>query len=604
MNWLKPYVGAEQAAQTLGVSQQRLRQLVDERKLAVLRLGPRTVAYPTAELRRLRAERDEDARSTLVAELQETPAQPLPRIHDQVLTLDLQEWVDETRDFHVRTWASEGLRVVLISPCGNHLNVGRNRLDMIMTEIDERLLGGSGTEAVWFTADYPPHADSWPPVTSLEVDNVVARAAAVRPGDLGGRRRPARFSGLTWRTSSLQEVARLVGSAITVFPFHANTAHEIEYYARTGRPKQVTYDWAEVGGLLEAFRTVTSTARDGGSTLASQVAAVLARSTLDRAQFLESQIEVGGWSDGAMLDEPAAQMGAVLRPRQLTPADHDLLAAAVELSPLEEAGDLEGLYLQIRGWQEQVDELSGHPNRALTAALEQAADVVVWGLRREAYSQAPAGSEAVRARLDDVTRFAAYPRRRQRHFDVIGPWDRRYLDSLTPTSPDASHEARELVAIAQRWTDLIGVEWSYGRDADGFLVAMTAAGERKQAEFIVLWPIDPPAAGMPDESAVGADGAPGDRPAYLSYPDGSVRLLPCRPGPGQWNFGYGGGGPNELAWAIADAYAQARQLKPADVPRDWILDAVSHSDEDTLHLRISDITRRVVDARPADNSGE
>lgn len=245
-------------------------------------------------------------------------------------------------------------------------------------------------------------------------------------------------------------------------------------------------------------------------------------------------------------------------------------------------------YLELRDWQESVDELSRAHDPVLVERLELAAEAILAFLPVLKMRSA----EEVPEDFDEHE--LVYPRRWALWSETVGAYDKAYLSGVTPSATHGvDHERLQREIERPSWTyDVTG--WSYGRDADGRAVAV-ASDRHGRRHFVAMWSIDPAPRGLPDEAFIVADGDTGDRPCYIEYPDGSLGLLPRSAGSrfDGWNFGYGGGGPGALVDAIVDAYAASRRVEHSAVPWSWINDAVCHSSKASLKISVADISRRL-----------
>jgi hypothetical protein len=133
-----------------------------------------------------------------------------------------------------------------------------------------------------------------------------------------------------------------------------------------------------------------------------------------------------------------------------------------------------------------------------------------------------------------------------------------------------------------------------GVDPDGRLVLHGPSAIRNCEVYVVEWPMRSPLASVPSGTRIVADGALGDRPVYLTHPDGRVTPLPAAPGDptAQWNFGYAGGGSSALEVAIASALGRADGVHQAQMPHNWIQDQVTYASKDRLEISVDELRRR------------
>lgn len=586
----QPFVGAEQAAQFLGISQQRLRQLVENRELLVLRIGGR-YAYPVSDLKRVLAMRADNEVFTQVASLLTNPTRPLRLAFSQVMAFG----DDSIRrdEVFVRVWSGGGSNVVVLAPVDNDQYVATAWIEEWCTQIDERILGGEGGQTAWFIINY----EGTPEVrVTLRVVNVVMRAAPVRPVNTERGMRGARFSDPQWLESSVTDILRITGQRVlTMFPWKGNNRDVVERFARTGEPPRAIWDRDGAEEKLQSLREILA-GQGSNPQLAARAAKVVADDLVWSDDGFEKALQGGWWYDGS-LSEPGVVMGAVLQPYRLDLAEKQMVADARKGLDLPAGIDLESLYAGLRNWQEQTDSYAEHPNTRLGMALDYVARLC--GRYTEVDSFQPSQSiEEYEERDRRRARFLAYPRWSTAFYVLSGVHDFGYRRTWTP---DYAPNGREFRILRQKIESAVFIQsnvddWKFCRDRDGRLVAHVDAHDKQY--WTCLWPIDPPTS-LPDNAKIVANDGAWGTAAYIAYDDGTLSLLPktgdrCEDG---WGFGYDGGGPGHLAAAILEVYGIARNVPFAELPRSWVYDAVSHSDHDQLCIGVSQITRRIRSGR-------
>lgn len=602
-------LNAEEAAEMLGISQQRLRQLVAEKKLAAVPLSDRFTAYPVDEVSRLQEARANGRLSTGVAALLDDPAGPLRRTHDCVLRVP---WSGGggIHTVHVRIWqgldADERPRVVVLVSAadGKSDHVWSSDWEVFAAEIDDQLLGGSGDTAVWFKLRM---LGSW---GGIELDNVVSylspTTSRVRTWWSTDRRRDGgqeRFENSTFRRSSIGEVRRLIGSGpIEMYPVAASTSEVIDRWNRHRECVDVIVDSTELGRMVTALRVLDNVQpTHPWYNVAQQAAQDLAHEIRAREEHLDQFPPY----DEAVNDSDAVMAARTVR-RPYTASEQALVERHHGVKhpwpwSAKDLQDNRNLLGYLRQWIEDVDRYADEPDPQLEAAVRVAmgllafyVDTVLTEQRREA------GDDAL---VPDHF----YPRAEMRTFRVDGPDGRSYVATLTAAGPTAmqSREARLLTEQVREQESTLPAHRAprYGHDQAGRLVAVLDVrmdrwdqqGQEDWTFATTLWPHEAPRRGLPDDAELVADGGKGDRAVYVRYASGEMDLLPSRPGRtgDEWNFGYSGGGPTYLESAICRAYALTRRVPLAQVPRRWIEDAVDHSSEDHFSMRIGEITRRV-----------
>lgn len=577
-------LAAEDAAAHLGVSPQRLRQLVSAGMLAVQRLGDRTTVYSRAELDRLKRERDGGS-ATSVAALMDLPPKPLALSYDGVLEVPAKFQPDLV---HVRVWQSSDRDcvVVLTSPAdGRSEAVSQPHWERIATSIDEQILGGAGAHACWFTL-YPR-----PSTQSVDVDNVVClnilnRLQKRSPYDV---ETPLRFEAPYWTQSSLEEICRITGAGpVELYPVQASLASTIDEFRRTWLPVDVVHDTIDLQGLIDAVQVLD--AEQGSGPLARATAEYLAEETDEHLGYLDT----GRWYDGRLVDDgdKYGVMVAHLVPPSLAPADEALLdryrthkRPEWPWSP-EMRASRQALLKSLRSWREDIDEWSDEPNPRIETAITKAVGLIEFWIRTDGHgANWDAGD-------DSVVDGNVWPLASPRLWDCAGPADQAYVASLTRDHHSGStRDHRILRAKIDGWIEPTTRPF-FAYDQLGRLVVRV---RMTSGDLIVatMWPHGIPLFGLPADATLIGDGDVGDRPIYVKYPDGRLDLLPWNLQREQWNFGYGGGGPGQLSEAVKRAYSMTHQISLAKIPGSWIWDAIMHSPQDRFEMQLGNIERRI-----------
>lgn len=133
-----------------------------------------------------------------------------------------------------------------------------------------------------------------------------------------------------------------------------------------------------------------------------------------------------------------------------------------------------------------------------------------------------------------------------------GIWDRKYLNTITfvdqdlrkepdPLDRTTTHDARWLAS--KLWTK--PGHTRFGFDSHSNLI-VAIENQFGITDCAIMWPQHWQGPELTTSMKICADGAVGDRPAYVTHAEVLVGLVP-RTREVQWNFGYGGGGPGTLA---------------------------------------------------------
>lgn len=595
----RDFLNTEEVATELGVSPMRVRQLLTEGELPQpTKLGARAYMWHRADIAAVKARRAGEPSSQASGVLA-APPQRLRRLADDVV--DVNVHFGETLPLHVRVWAGaapEGQRTVVLLGQLRHGAGVQAHLEEIVRTVAP-LLPADPREAVWFS--YRPGDELHP----QEVDNLIwrvtsddepARATGGRVWHLfrrAGRRLARRDEAPRFhRPASLPEVERIVGSPIEAYPGPAYTPATIETWRRTGHTVPVPHDEIDHESLIGAARTLAAAqaaARDPQRAAAAGAAVHL---LVDDVRERHAWISRQHWDDGTTPpfgrepgpEWPTTWAARLIKPR-ITDEDQQLLDAHPEPFDIPrepaEHGPLHELLDQLRRWSREVDAYSDQPDEELHAALERAARLLAFyiGVYDKAFQE------------ND------HPDSTARLYEVVGQWDRAYLDQLADAELTAHPRSHRVLAetLRRQITDPALLRW--GTDPAGRLVAHYP-GDPDQAWselYAVEWPLRPPAEPIPAGTRIVADGERGDRPAYLAYPDGRVEPLPADPRDilTGWNFGYSGGGPGALETAITSAFARADGLERDTMPRAWINDQVEYATNgDTLEIAVDELRRR------------
>ncbi|MFC9250629.1 hypothetical protein [Amycolatopsis thailandensis] len=528
-------------------------------------MGARVGAWHWADIAAIKAQRDGEKTSALASLL--TPAdQALTRIRDQAITI---EAMSGPQPIHLRVWrgdTADGERtVVLLGTLDQGVDV-YSHLDECLQAVTE-LLHQPITTCTWFL--YRPKLE-YRHAHQQHVEHLIVGPDEHGEIELDSRRRwfqpfraPERHrwsKPMRWRRpSTLGEVENLVGTAVEAYPSPAYRVDIIEEWQRRRRTIEVRLDTIHYEEFLRAMvnlRWVTTEVRDVGKLddlrLATWLMADEVRNRLD--------MERRGFDDGTQpreqRDTPASYWPGTWAARLVLPQPDQEEQALLDQYPTAftipkdpaEHGPLRSLLVRLRAWAEDVDPYSGRHDPALFSALSTASNLLAFYLR--IYDEAFAENDHP----------ATVPTLRV----VGGANDRAYLQSVNwlDRPPRNERSYRRLhTELGLEETDRL----RYGLDARGKLVIHDPAdvkGTHWSERYAVEWPLRPLEEGIPAGSFIVADAGIGDRPAYILEPSGRISPLPKVPHQveAQWSFGYSGGGPGYLAYAITTAIRRADKL--------------------------------------------
>ncbi|MBC7299477.1 helix-turn-helix transcriptional regulator [Nocardia salmonicida] len=536
---------AQDAAERIGCTHQRVKQLVQEGRLAQpIRINARIHLHRRADIevyRDVAAGRE----ITLVASLLPDAEQPLRRTVDLLIDRPTG-WPGSVTWQHVRVFSGHvgetERTVVVLSTLHASTNMLYNDIRDIAAQLNQTVLAGRGRDAVWIV--YIQRTEHQRP----RIENAVLRTAIPRTSTARNfLRRPTVSASTAWEPDdpsfhpldSLHEVDRLIGAPLETFPGESYTIETVDrwQHARaTGPSGPVPFlvDPYEFRLYADALHLLArkpndraQTARFGERALADllrgrdagfrhsrpQDRTWLAREIRDRARNLPLDLDE---------DHLAVAMTAV----ELTDADQAAIEAAG--APLTIA-QLPTALTELRQWAEDTDEFADNPDPQLHDAISRAVDAVIFTLR----------AERIEAPMPSIPEPLVA--------DVRGQVGQRFLDQISwePAGARRGRRHRKLAA------SLIGGETArFGLDLDGNLIAQRP---HRPETIAAEWPDHCDSELWHRATRIIADNEdkPGAIAVFLEAPDG-LHLLP-RGNTNRhngWQFGYGGSSPGHLAASI------------------------------------------------------
>lgn len=612
------FVTAQEAADILGVSAARVRQLPDEGKLPQpVRFGPKASVWMRADVEQLANLGTGEREYTAVSELMSPASTPLLRSFEGIVDFP-GNWGSTTYQVHVRIWrgrAPEGERdVVVLGALSDRPDLVRVNLPTIAAIVDANYLDGRARSATWILYHSGPRGSGFlagqdfenvifeVPTTSRDQvefptsprDQVESRATEKwRLNRLFSRSKDQRsvvaaremlpFSRPRFRRSDIAEVERVIGERVECYPAPAYTEATITRYLRGQRRQiEVEDDRTSEGSLMTALARLESVPMsDPFSHVARRACPVLADEIHQRTEMQEGLSASEPWWDGTTPESgarpevwptlfaarlvPVRRGNAQERMLSQYPIDREWPWSADRVQ--RELDLLRDLHL----WLDDVDKYGDHPAEDLEHAVRRAIEVVRHWLKI-------ADFDAVEAII--------HPTHAARIFGVVGDCDRKYLQAVR-WRPAAMQVRGERAIVGELDAD----DLRYGTDVDNNVVVHSPS----RATFGVYWPIVVPAQPYPAGSFIVADGEEGSRPVYVETPDGTLRPLPSLPAMGgsEWNFGYSGGGPSTLTSAIERTVALTESAERSTIPHAWIDDQVCYSSEDSLRISVDELRKRL-----------
>lgn len=597
------WMSVQDVANVLGVSAPRIRQLVKEKKLPEpTKFGERASLWSRSDVEALRFTQDGEGVVSERTSLMPTPTGPLPRVVDDVFTSNRKRWGGGHFQVHVRIFQGpvDGVNrtVVIVSelPEGGSIT---NWIETAANEITARYLRGNTHAVTWIQTHFRGFTGH---DYAYQVQNVTMRLVNEELPHSGvqgflekfttfGRNptmnsdHPVGYHDPAWHPCSIEEVHRILGQSIEWYPLEGYSLREIEQWQRTGRPRVVEVDPLGLKPVIDALEAMSRTPRTNSySKAARRVCPILANIAMIKDADdgrMTRQDSAGTFlkeRENYMVTAGITQSAAKLVPYRLV-GDDSALVARHATGPLTlpwelEVSEMADLYLEMRAWKDETDKYSvGHDE----SLHDHITTILGWLIF-------PAVREELDARQD------IYPLGHIRGFDIAGPWDRAYVDSVD-FSMKIDPANRIFRMMREQVDDGLFQTIRFGYDPFGNLVAHN--NDPEWNTFWVYWPTIPKP--IPLDGQIVADGQTGDRPAYVAKNGGIVGLLPQFPEHHHngWNFGYGGGGPGRLAADIIEAIKWQEKLPRESMPWRWVDDAVCHSDKALLTVNIADIMRRL-----------
>lgn len=535
---LWPIWGVETVARKMGVTEARVRQLAGAGKMPKRIPGMKAWYWPAESIR---AHLREGAQSGTVSRL--GPADHPLRLETDALYR--YKTIHGEYPIHVRIYQGADRTVVLLSePVADGSRLLINHVEEIVDEVANRYLDGDIGMATWI--------DLWPQDYGLrrsmasprsDISNIVLRRDDERPY---GRR----WADPQWVPMDLEELTSVLGGAPVYWvPWAHYTTEVVEAYQRQGQPVKVVDDPMDMQPVVAAYRTFQAQ----GETLSPKVYNVAKKALLITLALRSTYTHTANplardaeepWPASTVVREVPYELPQDVAAELLDPeAVTDSWAAAkTDMDLLNEALEL-------------VDEYADGPDPLLEKALQQAI----------------AGQRDVLTLVDPLSRYTYTPSFRVRHVTLQPTgWDAEYLRGCTWLEHDPREtEDRKITRRQARMLAKAAYQpGKFGIDAFGHPVLVDdPQSKRGRTNLVVLWPTRyVGAVPLPYDVRLVAVEEGGDRPVYLARHNTMIGLLPHKTGD-QWNFGYGGGGPDALArdiQAFAAGIGEHLDRKSAD----------------------------------------
>lgn len=548
------FLTTQQFADLLEVSPARVRQMVTEGRLPrPLAFGPRMYLFPRAAVD---AYLSEETTSVIAAQL--PPIERPLQLKFDVVHRYRREPTKDSHPIHVRIYEGEG-RVVCLLACLEGYSVLTGHGSYIAPEVARRWLPEHDmSEITWVTLEdngTPPFGQA-----STEITNLVL--TQVRGGS------PIAHWSPSWVDMTWAQVRTLVGgAAIDVYDWDAYTEDTVTSWQRSGKPVPIRHDPQGLEPLALALDQLRPL---------KVPQSLPAKAAAEQALVVQLRLRSTGTPYMPMRSgEPEPTPNTTVRVPYALPDHLTEVIADQNLEVLPSFKQSAKNVDLLHEWRETVDEFSDEPKPAITALIDTAItaseDLL---MLTHPENNPPAFVPAHHLRTATWTQ---------------GPWQKQYLEECTwgdPTPPLSTRERRLLESQRPQ-----GEGWTVqlGRDYDDNAIMLLDHERTKRNEhdhFVVLWPKTYRHHPLPDGVQLVSEGDAGDMPVFVSRRGRILGLLPRAAGSGQWNFGYAGGGPGQLARDIA-SFLEEDGCALTLEDRSWIRREVTTSSQQSLRIDLS-----------------
>ncbi|OLT34563.1 hypothetical protein BJF84_17310 [Rhodococcus sp. CUA-806] len=530
-------ISTTQAAEMLGMSTGRIRQLTADGAITGRVIGPRTVLYDVGEIEVYRrATRGSDSASG-VATTATPAASPLPLVVDTVTAIGGRG--EDAEHVHLRIWRSASRTVVLTGPVADSIGFSGWRFQsFVLPAVTADYLDGDYLGVYWINT-------SGSDVSGIKAHNHVF---VTRSADEMSR--PSRWNPLRNRiTRDLDEtvdatvielddpmstIDALVGQTVRHFPAaELATPENIARLAATGAPVPVVVDAPALRPVAGAMLTLH---QHRAECPASEVALRTLWDRLDMILETDETFREPEW------------MASMRLGRSLLNADHCAVVPTVDnlddidwrsLSgpPDPTVDELRMCWSALGSWLDVVGEHAVDEklrNKALARALDTAMDIVHHMHRLRCFQQ-------------DIPEhpLPPYPAVQPTIFNVSP-----VLDEFWRSGSEGVSDSADLRRLHQAVNAHVDVEAEveevrFRTAVDGTLMARYRPLSSEFDCMIILWPWFTPAVERLSDGThiVASSTRPGHTAVFLRHPDGTLKPMP-RPEANRfngWSFGPGSG---------------------------------------------------------------
>lgn len=590
-------IPAAQAAEILGVTDARIRQLTGAERITGYVYGPRVVLYNRAEIEVYKSLTGGAEVTSGIAATAPALDEPLRLDHDTVLNIPTPNGSDDT-NVHVRIWKSDRRTVVLVTPvAGSTLSVdGWHFKEYILPTVSDTFLHGDYLTPIWVTVSHRSDQELY--IANQVV--MVHEAEQEEPSGwraLWSRRLKSdapepriRVSTITLK-GGVDAIDRLTGDTVRFFP-EANlaTPERIGELSRDpAHPVAATVDRPELRATANAMMKIAEyrptdpvTADIALRALSHRIDVILQTPASSRQpEWMPAVASAGGRRrDG--LDARHCAVDA----REDVLEDVDWRAIADPVAPTVD--ELRVAWSGLGAWLDTVEEFATEEDRNpdLATALDRAMNDVWRRYRAERYTDST------------IVELLPYPATKPRTY-AVSPITEEYWSQCVAGAAESTELRRLMHRLDGRMKVLSGSGIGVRTNREGLPVTRYVWDRNQDREdIIIMWPqLLPDYPRIPEGSRIVATGD-GDAAVFIRRPDGTLTPVP-RPAKmsehSGWSWGYDGSGTGALAAAIAEVLGASdnADYTPHRLTIDKMLVAAP---EPCLDLAIDDIRAAIASA--------
>ncbi|NKT61483.1 hypothetical protein GS885_28345 [Rhodococcus hoagii] len=590
-------IPAAQAAEILGVTDARIRQLTAAERITGHVYGPRVVLYNRAEIEVYKRMTGGAEVTSGIAATAPTLDEPLRLNDDTVLNIPIPNALGDT-NIHVRIWKSDRRTLVLVAPvAGSTIAVdGWHFEEYILPTVSDTFLHGDSLTPIWITASH--HSDH-----ELYYANQVVMVYEAEQEEPSGWRAlwnrrlksdstepRVRVATITLK-GGVDAIDRLTGNTVRFFPEqNLATPERIGELSRhPAHPVAATVDRPELRATANAMREIAE--HRNTDPVTADVALRALSHRIDVILQAPASSRQPKWMTALTDDEARPRNGldavhCAVAPHEDLLEDVDWRAIADPVAPTVD--ELKSAWSGLGAWLDTVEEFAPEADRnpELAAALDRAMREVWRRYRAERYTD------------PTIAELLPYPATKPRAY-AVSPITEDYWNQCVPGAAESTELRRLMHHLDRRLVSLSGSEIGVRTSREGLPVTRYVWDRNPdRQDIIIMWPeLLPDYPRIPEGSRIVATGD-GDAAVFIRRPDGALTPVP-RPAKmsehSGWSWGYDGSGPGALAAAIAELLGVSDN---ADYTPHWrtIDKMLAAAPESHLDLAIDDVRAAIASA--------